>query len=166
MPGARQVLVAGVGNELLSDDGVGIHAVRELQREPMPGVTVVDIGTAILHGLPFLEEADRVLVIDAVRGGKAPGTIYRFEAREKLQGEAVHSIHALGLREAANLLLVGRPVPPITVLGVEPETFKPGLTLSESVQAALPRLVSLARETIAQWSEAKGTETTGALVAA
>jgi hydrogenase maturation protease len=166
MSGARHILVAGVGNELLSDDGVGVHAIRELQREPMPGVTMVDIGTAILHGLPFVEEADRVLVIDAAMGGRPPGTIYLFEPRGSLWGGMAKSIHALGLREAANLLLVGKPVPPITVLGVEPASFKHGLALSEPVRAALPRVVSLARETIAQWSGAGEAAEVGALVAA
>jgi hydrogenase maturation protease len=127
---------------------------------------VVEIGTAILHGLPFIEEADRVLVIDAARGGRPPGTIYLFEPRKNLWGGMVKSIHALGLREAANLLLVGRQLPPITVLGVEPGSFDCGLTLSEPVKAALPRVVSLARETIAQWNGAEKIEDVGALVAA
>jgi hydrogenase maturation protease len=73
-----RVLIAGVGNVLLSDDGVGVHAVRELQKNPMPGVTVAEIGTAIFHGLHFLENAEHVLVIDATKGGKPPGTVYVF----------------------------------------------------------------------------------------
>jgi hydrogenase maturation protease len=166
MSHAGRILVVGIGNELLSDDGVGVHAVRELQREPIPGVTVVEIGTAILHGLPFIDDADRVLVIDAARGGHPPGTMYLYEPHENLWGGMVKSIHALGLREAANLLLVGRQVPPITVLGVEPESFAPGLTLSGPLQAALPRVVSLARKTIAQWNGAGKTEEQAPLVAA
>jgi hydrogenase maturation protease len=166
MSGTGRSLVVGVGNELLSDDGVGVHAARELQREPMPGVTVVEIGTAILHGLPFIEEADRVLVIDAAKGGRPPGTMYLFEPRESAWGGTAKSIHALGLWEAARLLLVGQAPPPIMVLGVEPASFQPGLTLSAPVHDALPRVVSLARETIAQWRGAGEAERLGALVAA
>jgi hydrogenase maturation protease len=166
MSGTGRILVVGVGNELLSDDGVGVHAARELQREPMPGVTVVEIGTAILHGLPFIEEADRVLVIDAAKGGRRPGTMYLFEPRESAWGGTAKSIHALGLWEAARLLLVGQAPPPITVLGVEPASFQPGLTLSAPVHAAMPRVVSLARETVAQWRGAEEAERVGALVAA
>jgi hydrogenase maturation protease len=166
MSGAGHILVVGVGNELLSDDGVGVHAVRELQREPMPGVTVVDIGTAILHGLSFIEEADRVLVIDAARGGQPPGTMYLYEPRASLWDGMVKSIHALGLREAAQLLRGARPVPPITVLGVEPATFACGLSLSEPVKAALPRVVALARKTIAQWHGAEEIEDVSTVVAA
>ena len=166
MSNTGRILVVGVGNELLSDDGVGVHAARELQREPMPGVTVVEIGTAILHGLPFIEEADRVLVIDSAKGGRPPGTMYLFEPRESAWGGTAKSIHALGLWEAARLLLVGKAAPPITVLGVEPASFQLGLTLSAPVRAALPRVVSLARETLAQWSVATKTEAVDALVAA
>jgi len=150
MSATHRILIAGVGNELLADDGVGIHAVRELQKDPIPGVSFAEIGTAILHGLHFLESADRVLVIDAARGGRPPGSIYLFAAGEGVNGSPVHSIHALGLREAAAFLMTEQ-APAITVLGVEPESLHYCLTLSEAVQAALPRVVALARETVATW---------------
>jgi hydrogenase maturation protease len=149
---APRILIAGVGNELLSDDGVGIYAVRALQEDPLPGVTLAEIGTAVLHGLDFLDGADRVLVIDAARGGRPPGTLYLFEAADNSGAEALTSVHAMGLREAARLLY-GKPVPPITILGVEPESLAYGMGLSHTVQAALPRAVSLARKTVAAWRQ-------------
>lgn len=151
MSHSPRILIAGLGNELLSDDGVGVHAVRALQEHPVPGATMVDIGTAILHGLPFLEEADRVLVIDAAKGGRPAGTVYLFDAAENANTEPMASIHAMGLREAARFLQVGKLAPPITVLGVEPESLGYGMSLSAPVRAALPRVVSLARETVARW---------------
>jgi len=144
------ILIAGVGNELLTDDGIGVHAVRALEKEPLPGVILVEIGTAVLHGLHFLESADRVLVIDAVRGGRPPGTIYRFAAAENGACQTLASIHAMGLCEAARLLL-RKPVPPITIIGVEPESLEFGMRLSGAVQVALPRVVSLARGTVLRW---------------
>lgn len=148
-------LIAGVGNELLADDGVGVYAVRELQKHPLPGVTLVDIGTAVLHGLSFMESADRVLVIDAAKGGQPPGTIYLFDPTENPGENALTSIHAMGLREAANFLLAGKPAPPITVLGVEPALLEYQMGLSPAVQAALPQVVALARETVEQWQRTK-----------
>ncbi|MBI5384130.1 MAG: hydrogenase maturation protease [Verrucomicrobia bacterium] len=142
-----------MGNILMGDDGIGIHAVQALQQNPMPGVTMVEIGTAILHGLSFVESADRVLVIDAAKGGHPPGTIYLFEATENTETRAVASIHAMGLREAARFLLRGAP-PPITVIGVEPLVLEYGMELSAPVQAALPRVVELARETLLKWQRA------------
>ena len=151
MPHTPRILIAGLGNELLSDDGLGIHAIRELQKHPVAGVTMVDIGTAILHGLPFLEAADQVLVIDAAKGGRPPGTVYLFEAAENAGTGPMTSIHSMGLREAARFLMAGKLVPPITVLGVEPESLGYGMSLSAPVLAALPGVVSLARETVARW---------------
>jgi len=148
---AGKILIAGVGNELLSDDGVGVHAVRKLQEQPIPGVVMADIGTAILHGLHFLESAERVLVIDAAKGGQPPGTIYLFEATESAGAKSVISIHSMGLREAARFLMAGEPAPSITVLGVEPQTMDYGMDLSAPVQAVLPQVVELARETVAGW---------------
>jgi hydrogenase maturation protease len=162
----RHILIAGVGNVLLSDDGVGVHALRALQQNPMPGVTLAEIGTAILHGLHFLEKADHVLVIDAAQGGKPPGTVYLFEATANTEAKSITSIHSMGLREAARFLTVGRSPPPITVLGVEPETLNFGMDLSGPVQAALPRVVALARETVAGWLRKDVAEETAGLAAA
>jgi len=165
MSATHRILIAGVGNELLSDDGVGIHAIRELRKDPIPGVSLVEIGTAILHGLHFLESVDRVLVIDAARGGRPPGSIYLFAADDGVNGSPVHSIHALGLREAAAFLLAGK-TPAITVLGVEPESLGYRMTLSESVQAVLPRVVALARATVSAWRQKASGATDEALRAA
>lgn len=150
---SMRILVAGVGNLLMSDDGIGIHAIQELQQSPIPGVTMVEIGTAILHGLAFVESADRVLVIDAAKGGQEPGTIYQFDPTGATEGKAVSSIHALGLREAVRFLSSWTP-PHITVIGVEPLVVGYGMDLSAPVRAALPQVVALARETLLHWRRA------------
>ena len=150
-------LVVGVGNELLSDDGVGIHLLRELQREPNPDVALIEVGTAILHGIEFLEGVERVLIVDAAKGGNPPGTLYRFEAEAPPSGQPFSSIHAMGLREAAHMLLPP-PLPSMTVLGIEPATLEYGMSLSAPVTAALPSAVALARKTLAEWRAAETRE--------
>jgi len=144
-------LIAGIGNWLLTDDGVGIHAVRELEQQPIPGVWMVDFGTAILHALAHLESAERVLLIDAVKGGRPPGTIYFFEATGNRETSAPFSIHSLGWREALRFLSPGKTPPAITVLGVEPASLAYGIELSPTVRAVLPELLSLARKTVSEW---------------
>jgi hydrogenase maturation protease len=144
-------LVAGLGNLLLTDDGVGIHAIHELERDPVPGVTIAEIGTAILHGLPFVEAARRVLVIDAARGGRPPGTIYVFDSSDPASPGPMHSLHSMGLREALRVLSPGCEPPAITVIGVEPASLEYGMTLSPPVRAALPQVVALARHAILEW---------------
>jgi len=150
-----QIVIAGVGNELLSDDGVGIHAIRELQKNPIPGVAAVEIGTAILHGLHFLESAKRVLVIDAAMGGQPPGTIYQFDPAQKGEVKSLTSIHAMGLHEAMRFLQPANTLPCVTVVGVEPKSIEYSMNLSVPVQRALPQVVSLVRELVLGWVRAE-----------
>ena len=154
MPVSGNILIAGVGNELLTDDGVGLHAIRELEKAPLPGVTAVAIGTDVLRGLPFLEAAQHVLLIDAARGGEAPGTIYLFDSRDHGSAAPMHSLHSMGLREALRVLSPHCVPPPVAVIGVEPASLDYGMTLSPSVQAALPQVVALARKTVLEWLRA------------
>ncbi len=74
---ARQrILVAGFGNLLLKDDGVGVHAIRALRQDPLPGVIAVEVGTAVLDALHLFEWAERILAIDAMQAAGPAGTIY------------------------------------------------------------------------------------------
>ena len=147
----EQIVIMGIGNLLMSDDGVGVHAVRELAANPPDAVCVVDAGTDFLSALPFLESARRALVIDAVQAGGAPGTVYRLtESDVALRSERA-SAHAVSLFEARRLLAPDSAWPEITVLGVEPGVLDYGLSLSEPVAATLPGLVALARETVEVW---------------
>jgi hydrogenase maturation protease len=143
-------LIAGVGNLLMRDDGVGVHAIRELQRDPPPGVSVLDIGTAVMAALPYLERASRVLVIDAVRAGGRPGSIYLFNGRDADGGTPPASLHSIGPLEAVRRLC-GEEGPDITVLGVEPDIVDYGMELSPAVKAALPDVVETARSTVWDW---------------
>jgi hydrogenase maturation protease len=148
-----RIVIAGVGNLVLRDDGVGVHAVRALQENPIPGVELVDIGTAILHGLPLIETAERVLVIDAVKGGQPAGTIYLFDATGEGEMPSMVSVHSMGLREAMRILSPQAAHPAITVLGVEPAALGYGLDLSEQVQKAMPQVLRLARQTVQKWMD-------------
>jgi hydrogenase maturation protease len=150
-PGKSGNFILGVGNVLRSDDGVGVHAVWGLQAERLNHIEIVDIGTAMLHGLHFLESAERVLVIDAVRGGKAPGTIYLFEPGAATTQSAVMSVHSMGLLQAARLLPPGKAIPSFTVLGVEPASLEYGMELTPAVQQVLPKVISMAKEIVAPW---------------
>jgi hydrogenase maturation protease len=144
-------VILGVGNLLMSDDGVGIHAVRELAHRPPAGVCVADVGTDYLSALPFLEGARRVLVLDAVQGRGAPGSIYWLGSADIELRPAGGSAHATSVLEARRFLPPGAAWPDVTVLGVEPFRLEYGLTLSEPVARALPRLVALARKILISW---------------
>jgi hydrogenase maturation protease len=145
-----EIVIAGMGNLLMRDDGVGIHAVRSLENNPPQGVRVIDVGTAILHALPLLEDARRVLVIDAVRGGGPPGSIYFLDASDAELRSRASSVHSWGFLEA--LKLMGRgPGPEIRVLGVEPAEVDYGMELSPAVEGVLNDVVSMVRRIVVGW---------------
>jgi hydrogenase maturation protease len=138
-----RTLVVGLGNVLLRDDGVGVHAVRELRKVLPRRILAVEVGTAVLDALHLFEWADRVIGIDAMQAGGRPGTIYKFGVDDVEDPEVKPSLHELGL--IASLRFMKGPPPAISMLAVEPETMDFGLELSEPVLAALPELVAAAK---------------------
>ncbi|MCX7048502.1 MAG: hydrogenase maturation protease [Candidatus Sumerlaeota bacterium] len=146
--GARnnvRVAIVGLGNELLMDDGIGIHAIRLLQESPPEGVTLEEVGTSALYALDLLESADEVIAIDAVQAGGTPGTIYRFDSGQAHESAQSASLHDLGIVAALRMLPEGKR-PRVTILGVEPKRVDYGMELTPEVKAALPAVVEAARE--------------------
>jgi hydrogenase maturation protease len=150
--GAPRILIAGLGNLLLMDDGVGVHAVMELQKSPPDGAQVVEVGTAVLNALDLLEWADKVLALDAMQAGGVPGTIYACGADDVDRGGIQASLHELNLLAALNFLK-DRDRPEIVIFGVEPEKIDYGLELTPPVAAALPRLLDAARRQVRRWQK-------------
>lgn len=147
-----KTLIVGLGNELLMDDGVGIHAVRHLSADPVPGTLAVEVGTAVLDALHLFEVADRILAIDAMQAGGKPGTVYSFGLSDVENPGMQVSLHELSLVSAFRFL-PGHKLPEIKLLGIEPEVIDYGLDLSPSVQLALPGLIQAARDIITEWSD-------------
>jgi len=144
-----EVLVLGLGNELLTDDGVGVHVVRKLQTEPpIDGVEILEVGTAILHAQYLLEQAVHVIAVDAVRAGDGPGAVYRFDVDQAHMNRPA-TLHELGIVGVLKLIPADRR-PRVTILGIEPETIDYGMELSSVVQASLPRVVQIVQEMIMQ----------------
>ena len=147
-----RILIAGLGNLLLQDDGVGVHAVLELQKSPPTGAVVAEVGTAVLSALHLLEWADKILAIDAMQAGGAPGTIYAFGTDDVDRGGIQASLHELNLLAALGFL-ENKARPEIVIFGVEPEKIDYGLELTPAVAAALPELTAAAREQVRRWRE-------------
>lgn len=145
-----RILIAGLGNLLLMDDGVGVHAVQELQENPPAGAVVAEVGTAVLNALHLLEWADKVLAIDAMQAGGAPGTVYAFGTEDVAKGGIKASLHELNLLAALDFLQV-KAKPEIIIFGVEPERIDYGLDLTPPVAAALPELTAAVRAQVRRW---------------
>ncbi len=149
-----RIVVLGVGNLLLTDEGVGVRAIEKLQRDyDLPAeVVVIDGGTTGMEMLEDLSNADHLIIIDAVRAGKAPASIV------KLVGDQVPvffktklSPHQIGLSDVlATLAFIGEQPGGITVIGVEPVSLETSMELTSQVEARLPEVVGLVVEELRQ----------------
>ena len=147
----EKIVIMGVGNWLLTDDGVGVHAAQALALDPPPGSMVVDAGTDALSALPFFEHADRVLIIDAVRAGGSPGTIRKLSENDLAKQQSMTTVHAVNLLVSRYLMAPGAAWPEVLILGVEPAVLDYGMELSPAVAAALPMVNRLSREIVETW---------------
>jgi len=152
-------LVLGLGNLVHSDDGVGVHAIHQLQRDPRvpASVTLIDGGTQGLSLIPHISGFSRLLVIDAVNAGEAPGTLLRFEGRalSGLPGKA--TVHQLGFADLmVAMKLLGEAPEEVVVMGIEPVSTEWGAELTPPVQATLPALLEVVIEQLHSWEGAAG----------
>lgn len=131
---------------LLSDEGVGVHAAHALIDGGCPdGVTVLDVGTAILDALPFIEKASRIIVVDTMQGGGLPGTVYRTPFHDCAKNPCIASIHGFDLSRVLSLAQRS-DAPEILVIGVEPKNVGWSLELSSEVAGALPAVLKAVRD--------------------
>lgn len=124
-------------------------AVRVLRSKSLPeGVEVLEVGTAILDALPALEVPQRILIIDAMQGQGPAGSVYRIPLEDCRRSPLIASMHGFDIFRV--LALARRTdIPEIVVFGVEPALIEWSLTLSPSVQDALPHLLKwVCREVI------------------
>lgn len=147
------ILVLGLGNILLSDEGVGVRCVEALAahgRLPR-GVEVLDGGTSGMDLLDQIAARVHLIVVDAVKTGRPPGTVIRLTGNEvpALFRTRV-SPHQLGLSDIlAALWLMDAAPKSVTVIGVEPVCLDLSLELSAPVEARLPELIALVHAEIA-----------------
>ena len=159
-----QVLVAGLGNAWLRDDGFGGVVARRLQERELPGgVSVMDVGTS---GLDLAYEVMRgyqaLVMVDASRQGGAPGTLYVIEPeRDEFAGSIedgeLIDPHSMDPKTVLRLVnATGGWPPKVIVIGCEPEDVdEPGITLSPQVEAAVQPAIDLVLETVADLQSAR-----------
>jgi hydrogenase maturation protease len=142
-------LVLGLGNLLLGDEGVGIHALWALANENCPEDTeLLIVETAILDALPALEKAEYVIIVDAMKAHRPPGAIYRIRLEDCDFDGPIASLHGLNLGRV--LALSDRKSPPeVVVMGVEPAVIDWSLDLSPAVADVLPDLLAVIKKEIA-----------------
>jgi hydrogenase maturation protease len=146
-PAERKVplLVLGLGNVLCGDDGLGPAVIHRLLRryEPPPGTLVLDGGTLGLSLLPLLEDAEAVLMVDAVRADAPPGSFLRLEGADVAPAVRDRlSVHQVGVADLLDgLRLRDREPAKMILLGCVPATLDLCLGRSPEVEAAIPAMV-------------------------
>ena len=147
-------LVLGVGNVLMGDEGVGVHAVRALESDGAPPcVTVVDGGTGGFHLLSLLQEYDPVVFVDATLDGRPPGTVTLLKPRFASDFPRVLSAHDIGLRDLLESASLLGPLPRLYLFTVSVELGQDlSLELTGPVRAALPTVLTGIRTVLADLS--------------
>jgi hydrogenase maturation protease len=139
----KKVIILGVGNLILKDEGVGVHAVKEIENRGLPeGVEAIDGGTATMDLLSVIHESEKIIVIDALSSGGEPGTIYRCFPEDLMDAdERPLSLHQV---ELLDVLLMARQLggnAHVVIIGVEPKEISYGMELTPKVKAAVPKVI-------------------------
>jgi hydrogenase maturation protease len=148
---ARRVLVAGVGNIFLTDDGFGVEVVRRLSAQPMPdGVKLVDFGIRGVHlAYELLDGYDTLVLIDAAPHGQQPGTVSLLEPNlatlpESPASAGLVDAHGMEPTSVFSLLASLNEVPARTlIVACEPADTGDGMGLTEPVAAAVDPAVEM-----------------------
>jgi hydrogenase maturation protease len=155
--GAPKVLVLGIGNILWGDEGFGVRVVEAFHRRfaTPTNVTVLDGGTQGLYLVHFVEEADYLVVFDAIDYGLEPGAlkIVRDEEVPKFTGSKKMSLHQTGFQEVLSAAdLLGRYPRKLALIGCQPLDLEDwGGPLTAPVQAAIEPAVAAAARTLGEW---------------
>jgi len=143
--GLARVLVAGVGNVFLGDDGFGVEVARRLAQGPLPpGVEVADIGIRGVHlAYQLLDGYDLLILVDAVARGAPPGTVFVIEPNPRTLAQELdaHGFDPASVLELARTL--GSPLPRVLLVGCVPESTEEHLGLSPPVERAVDEAVRL-----------------------
>ncbi len=140
----KPILIIGVGNSIMMDDGAGIHAVRELEKMDLPDtVEVFDGGTLGIDLMPFIEGREKLIFIDSVKGENTPGTLYRFHPDDlNYESAPKTSVHQIGLIESLQMIsLIGKTPGRVVIFGVEPHTIDWGEELTPALNSVMPKLL-------------------------
>jgi len=142
----QKVLILGVGNLLLKDDGFGVHLVHALKDTEFPSnVTVLEAGTVSHQLIPLLHEIDHLIIVDVVEAGDVPGSLFRFSPDDMTYTrEQQVSLHQISLIDVLHMAALTGTRPNTIIIGVQPKDVSTwSLELSDELTAVIPRVKEL-----------------------
>lgn len=152
----KRVLIAGIGNVLLADDGVGPYVLHQLENSCSfdPGVTLEDLGTPALDFIDHIAGLDALIVIDSVDNGKIPGTItlYRKADLARCPSAIRMDTHSPAITSslAAAEIFYGASPAEILLIGISAENYDAGCVFSDPVKSAIPPAVQAVLDELAR----------------
>jgi len=146
-----KIMVMGVGNILLSDEGLGVRFLDELAKIPLPeNVELLEGGTAGLELVHLIQEVDYLIIVDAIDAKDEPGALFRFRPDDiRVFPEKYEvSFHQIGIVEVLAMANVLGQAPQTLIFGVQPKSLEWGLDISPEIQALFPRLTEFVLQEI------------------
>ncbi len=142
----KPILILGLGNLLLKDEGIGVHVVQRMMNMTLPpDVEVIDGGTLGMKLIYYIENRTKVIVIDAVLIDDQPGSIYRFTNKDLIENACqLFSAHDINFTHVIkNAEMFGNGPKEIVFIGIKPEDITPGIELTPVIEAQIPRIIEL-----------------------
>jgi hydrogenase maturation protease len=162
-PRAQKLVVLGIGNTLMSDDGVGIHVINDLQGKqkdlllPQGDIEILDGGTLGFLLVDRISEADGLVVVDSANLGEPAGTVRVIDGPEIdrfLDENPSLSVHEVGLVDLLQMMALSGQAPGLRALvGIQPEMIGWGTEMSPAVAAGIPKASQAVTQVLTQWIE-------------
>ena len=147
----KPILILGIGNILLKDEGVGVRVAERMMNMPLPPyVEVMDGGTGGLNLLYAIEGRKKVVVVDTVKADSPPGTLFRFTDNDLAEKKGfIRSAHGVDFSDVISASrFLGTKPDDIVFLGIEPESLDASLELSPKIEEMIPVLIKLVMKEI------------------
>ncbi len=146
----KKIVVLGIGNLLMQDEGIGIHVIEALKKESLPeNVELVDGAVAGFDLLPVVNGCDALIVIDAIKTGDEAGSIYRFNPEEiTVERESGVSLHAVDFFQVLEFAKRYKKLPPTVMIAVVPAEMGWGMELSAAAAQKIPKLVEMVKDEV------------------
>ncbi len=153
----NSILILGIGNLLMNDEGVGIHVVSRLEKEGIEGADLMDGGTGGFHLLAYIQSYKRIIIIDASLDQFPPGHVRVLQPRYAKDFPRQLSAHEIGLKDLIDSAILLGNMPQLHLVAISVKEFQEmGLDLSPEVREAIPAAIKCVREIVAATGERGG----------
>jgi hydrogenase maturation protease len=149
-----QIAVMGIGNILMQDEGIGVHIIRELGKYNFnPHIALIDGGNMGMDLLPFFDEYNRMIIVDAVDFEKKPGFIDTIENDDILTLFTTKmSLHHLGLKDVLSYAkLLDQTPQDLCLIGVQPEKIEMEMEMSEIINSKRSEMTNMVLQKLETW---------------